>query len=585
MSASIAVVGAGPTGTCLVERICANAADLLGWPSLDVHVIDPHPPGGGRVWRRDQPDLLWMNSTAADVTLFTDESVRCEGPIRPGPTLAEWLGGDPGGFATRPAQSGYLSHVFRHAVATAPRGVRVHVHATRAVDLADIPGGQAVRLADGRTIEVDAVILAQGHGDVTPTSEEGTLARLATRAGLRYLPTGYAADLDLDNIPAREPVIVRGMGLAFVDLMVLLTSGRGGRFVREYDGELVYLPSGREPFLHVGSRRGVPYHSKTGYLFRGARPPVPRFLTREALGEGPWDFRRDVWPLVAKELAFAYYHELITAHPKRVKLGWEEFEEGFAAEEWRSLGMRKLIRQAVPRHPDRLDFDRLDRPLDGIRFGDQAGLQRWMHGYLAVDLERRSDPAHSADHAMILGLLSVYGVLAELGVSDPWFGGFFSYVASGPPGPRLEEMRALARAGTVTFLGANLKVDHHEGRWRAQSPTVPGGVAATTLVEARLPAPSVSRAVDPLISALRDRGELDEESGLVNVRTADRRLLDRSGTPHPRRFALGPWVVGGRATAGFARPRLNAPLFRHADALARIVLSEAAGTRIRRHVA
>ncbi|WP_440071746.1 FAD/NAD(P)-binding protein [Streptosporangium sp. OZ121] len=138
MSAAIAVVGAGPTGTCLVERICANAADLLGWPSLDVHVIDPHPPGGGRVWRHDQPDLLWMNSTAADVTLFTDESVRCEGPIRPGPTLAEWLGCDPGGFASRPAQNGYLSHVFRQAVATAPRGVRVHVHAARAVDLAEV---------------------------------------------------------------------------------------------------------------------------------------------------------------------------------------------------------------------------------------------------------------------------------------------------------------------------------------------------------------------------------------------------------------------------------------------------------------
>lgn len=585
MSASIAVVGAGPTGTCLVERICANATDLLGWPSLDLHVIDPHPPGGGRVWRQDQPDLLWMNSAAADVTLFTDESVRCEGPIRPGPTLAEWLGAAPGTYASRPAQNGYLSHVFRQAVAAAPRGVRVHVHATRAVDLADIPGGQVVRLEDGRAIEVDAVLLAQGHGDVTPTGEERELAGVAAHGGLRYLPTGYAADLDLDGIPAGQPVIVRGMGLAFVDLMVLLTSGRGGRFVREYGGELVYLPGGREPLLQVGSRRGVPYHAKTGYPFKGTRPPVPRFLTREALGEGPWNFRRDVWPLVAKELAFAYYHELITAHPKRARLDWAHFDEAFAAEEWRSPRMRRLIRATVPRHLDRLDFDRIDRPLAGIRFGDRAGLRKWTHGYLAADLERRSDPAHSADHAMILGLLSVYGVLAELGISDPWFHGFFSYLASGPPGPRLEELSALAKAGVVTFLGADLKVDRHDGRWRAQSRTVPGGVSATTLVEARLPAPSVSRALDPLIGALRDRGELDEASGLVNVRVADRRLLDRSGTPHPRRFAFGPWVVGGQATGGFARPRLNAPLFRHADALARTVLAEAVGTQAGRHVA
>ncbi|MEV6865436.1 FAD/NAD(P)-binding protein [Streptosporangium subroseum] len=581
---AVAVVGAGPTGTCLVERICANAAELLSWPSLDIHVIDPYPPGGGRVWRKEQPDLLWMNSTAADVTLFTDESVQCEGPIRPGPSLAEWLGRDPGLFASRPVQNAYLSHVFQRAVKTAPRGVRVHVHATRVLDLADVPGGQAVTLENGRMIEVDAVILAQGHGDVTPTREERSLAGLAADSGLRYVPTGYAADLDLDAIPEGEPAIVRGMGLAFVDLMVLLTSGRGGRFVREYDEELVYLPSGREPLLHVGSRRGVPYHSKTGYPFRGVRPPVPRFLTAKALGEGPWNFRRDVWPLVRKELAFAYYHELITAHPKRSRVGWEEFQEAFAAEEWGSLAMRRLIRRAVPRHLDRLDFERLDRPLEKIRFGDSAGLQKWMHGYLAADLDRRSDPAHSADHAMILGLLSVYGVLSELGISDPWFHGFFSYVASGPPGPRLEELRALAKAGVVTFLGTDLQVGHRDGRWRAQSPSVPGGVEATTLIEARLPAPSVSRATDPLITALRDRGEAEESAGLLKVRPADRRLLDRSDTPHPRRFAFGPWVVGGRATGGFARPGFNAPLFRHADALARIVLSETVATQIS-HVA
>ena len=34
--------------------------------------------------------LLWMNSMAEDVTMFTDDSVRCAGPIRPGPSLAEW---------------------------------------------------------------------------------------------------------------------------------------------------------------------------------------------------------------------------------------------------------------------------------------------------------------------------------------------------------------------------------------------------------------------------------------------------------------------------------------------------------------
>src|SRR5205085_10993729 len=95
---------------------------------------------------------------------------------------------------------------------------------------------------------------------------------------LTYLPTGYTADLDLSRLEPGQDVLVRGAGLAFVDLAVLLTSGRGGRFETGDDGRLRYLPSGREPVLHVGSRRGVPYRAKLGYVWPG--PPVPlRFFT------------------------------------------------------------------------------------------------------------------------------------------------------------------------------------------------------------------------------------------------------------------------------------------------------------------
>ncbi|MFC4059227.1 hypothetical protein ACFOWE_13035 [Planomonospora corallina] len=112
-------------------------------------------------------------------------------------------------------------------------------------------------------------------------------------------------------------------------------------------------------------------------------------------------------------------------------------------------------RRAVP-VADRLDVGRIDRPLHGIRFGDAAGLRRWMDGYLAAALERRSDPAHSADLALIGGLRSVRAVLAGLPAGrlapDPWFAGFSAFVAEGPPAPRLEELRAPAprrrRSGT-----------------------------------------------------------------------------------------------------------------------------------------
>ncbi|CAM5716246.1 hypothetical protein SCALM49S_03046 [Streptomyces californicus] len=148
--------------------------------------------------------------------------------------------------------------------------------------------------------------------------------------------------------------------------MVLLTEGRGGR---HEDG--VYLPSGREPVLYVGSRRGVPYHAKIGYAWTGERPPLPRHLgpdwTEAALrSAGPLDFRRGVWPAVVKELGHAHYHRLFTAHPERTALAHEVFAEKYAAADPGSPELAALVAEAVPDPADRLDLDALDRPLDGV---------------------------------------------------------------------------------------------------------------------------------------------------------------------------------------------------------------------------
>ena len=102
---AIAIVGAGPRGTGLLERLAASVRELLpevgSGAALDVHLIDPYPAGAGRIWRHAQSPLLAMNSMAADVTMFTDDSVRCDGPVVPGPSMWEWAqdlraGGGPG---------------------------------------------------------------------------------------------------------------------------------------------------------------------------------------------------------------------------------------------------------------------------------------------------------------------------------------------------------------------------------------------------------------------------------------------------------------------------------------------------------
>ena len=89
---TLAILGAGPRGVGILERIAENLPEFGGGP-IDIHLVDPHPPGGGRIWRDAQSGLLKLNSMAEDVTMYTDESSTIEGPVTPGPSLIEWAEG------------------------------------------------------------------------------------------------------------------------------------------------------------------------------------------------------------------------------------------------------------------------------------------------------------------------------------------------------------------------------------------------------------------------------------------------------------------------------------------------------------
>jgi hypothetical protein len=103
-------------------------------------------------------------------------------------------------------------------------------------------------------------------------------------------------------------VILRGLGLCFFDYMALLTSGRGGEFHR-HDGKLTYEPSGDEPLIFAGSRRGVPYHARGANEKGVSERHVPVFLTPDKIVElqmkaartDGLDFFADVWRLNADE--------------------------------------------------------------------------------------------------------------------------------------------------------------------------------------------------------------------------------------------------------------------------------------------
>ena len=84
----VGIVGAGPRGLTVLERLVAHAATEVDRP-LRIHVLDPHPPGPGRVWRTDQSPHLLMNTVVEEQTVFPDPTCTVA-HTRAGRSMADW---------------------------------------------------------------------------------------------------------------------------------------------------------------------------------------------------------------------------------------------------------------------------------------------------------------------------------------------------------------------------------------------------------------------------------------------------------------------------------------------------------------
>lgn len=614
----VVIVGAGPRAVMLLERLLARLDASA--PPLHITLIDPHPPGAGRIWRRDQSPLLKLNSMAQDVTVFTDDTCTIEGPVRPGPSLIEWVElvrqgrlpevriDDPQvsdemrvlqgtSFPTRRLQSHYLDWFWRHTVAAAPAGVTVRAVRDTVRGVRDDGGGYLVDLASGDALPADLAVYALGHNGRAPTAQTAALIEGAAREGLTYIAPAFTADADLSGVAPGQDVIVRGMGLAAVDLVVLLAEGRGGRFVREGDGPLRYEPSGAEPVLHLGSRRGVPYRSKVSSVIQGD-PPALEVVTKTAIAQllaraEPVNFARDVWPLIAQELTWGHYRELFTGHPERVIGTWAEFREVLRAHAADVEALRRAVARAVPDPLDRFDVPALDRPLGAEVFATDAALQERIRRHIIDDLTLRTSPERSSSHALFLTILLSFLALADV-PAERWsarsriielpvtWHTFFSYVASGPPAHRLEELLALADAGIVRFLGPDVEVRMDPARgYVASSPRAPGETVARALVDAWLPGSGAAVSDNTALREIatthgRELWVADDafagSLGRIEV-DGDGRVVATDGSSLVSLFAIGPFTSLTEAGA-FTRPRSDSLSLRQTDRIAGAIAAQ-----------
>ncbi|WP_418608321.1 FAD/NAD(P)-binding protein [Georgenia sp. SUBG003] len=366
----------------------------------------------------------------------------------------------PWSYPTRRLQGVYYREQL--AAVAARDGVVVDEVVGSVVDLTADGGTRVVHLADGTSLAARAVVLAQGMVQSRRTAATEAFVAAAARHGLTYVEPGMPAERDWSVLPAGEDVIVAGLGANFFDVVAQVTAGRGGRFVPGGSPfELTYVPSGREPRLLVGSRRGLPYRSKSYY---GGLPPryVPLLATPEwfdAVARVPdQDFARDVWPQVARELVLAHLRTVLDISPGVVRAGGlEEVVARLAAVPPEGLG--PSVRELVADPAWWIDVTRLDRP--EIVRPDGAAWDAWVERWRTAELVSVAQPLRSPRAAVNRAFGAVRGhvgrlvgagaIAARSVVADVhgWFDPLGLALASGPPPGRTAQLLALVAAGVV----------------------------------------------------------------------------------------------------------------------------------------
>ncbi|PWD51159.1 hypothetical protein C8046_11390 [Serinibacter arcticus] len=579
---TLAVVGTGVRGTQLLLRLGRLLADE-GAP-LELHVVDPFGFGAGRTWRTDQPDELLMNGPTESVSAFR---------LGEGPDLVTWLDDDAPGepsrrgeFPSRNVYGRYLAWVFEQALAALPARVAVHRHRAWVRSLRPTgTGAYRLGLEGGATAEVRADVVVLALGWLEAESRDGVVGGLPH--GATWIAPGHPAEQDLAAIPDGATVLARGLGMSFFDALSLLTIGRGGRFVPRADGEgegLAYEASGREPVVHVGTRRGVPFRAKIGV----AGPPP---------GDGGAPALPRPGPHPALEAVLGGSAAPLTATDRLLDAVLADARAAVAT---------------AGGDPDGLTFEGLEAPLAGRTWATWDDV----HAATLDELERdvvetrraATSPLKAAHRSIGESRKLIAPVLERRGIDASAWPEYQrilrlgAMLAGGPPLERAEQLLALVRAGVVRFTGPEVAVaavaavvevpdggapgvrnplaggaetprrwlagDGGGGVLEARSAHVvaaAGAPRASVLLDAWMHAPNLATTVDPLLRSLLDGGLVrvhrvvgvagtgdaagasGPPSGAIDVDPRTGEVLDADGAPQPRLVALGIPTEGARA--------------------------------------
>ena len=582
---SITLIGMGPRGLSLLERIAAHAR--LHPVCLQLNLVDPGDCGPG-VHTVRQPQHLLINTLASQVSFFPGAGTVEAAPSFATPSLTEWAraegyrrfgeqfvqvepGAEQGApiadndYLPRQLLGRYLAWAYGEILAALPPAVEVTHLRHRAIDMFQQPDGSfVVELDSGYAVSTDFAFLTTGHSRNNLTDEESWYRKFAqdhARYNSRLCFIRHVYPLDkLVRIGSDATVAIQGLGLTAHDVVAELTVGRGGRFVPAGSG-LRYVASGHEPCLLMFSRNCLPACAR-GVNQKGVSGRhQARFLTQAALrglreaalrarGSAQLDFERELLPLMLQEMAYAWRcaHDGVAPDPQAYRVGDTE----------------------------RAAIDSLLFPLRGRSFVSAAEFSTFFTCLLADDLgEARRGNQGSPIKAAADVLRDARAVLQDMiehgGLTAASHRKFLSVynpainrVTFGPPRQRNEQLLALIEAGVLTMgVGPNaaIRIDEDRSQFTLHTRFAKAASIAhvDVLVVARLDVYSPETDDSELMRNLLKRGTIRPyyngtfHPGGIDI-DGGNHPLGRSGRPAPNLWALG-YITEGPQYYTHALPR------------------------------
>lgn len=350
----ICFIGAGPNTLYCLERLVTRLrSGSLRIPasSLSVSVYDKSGSFGPGIHSKDQPTTNHLNRTAEQVSLCADvthKKLNIEVYERRVETLHQWAVEKfkstnnpryhiaPQQWVDRALVGEALSDTFDNLVAEL-RDLKVTVTLVAADVINLVPTSESkykiicAEPVPENTSTADFVFLCTGHTSNRP--EPGTVAERmmdlsdSKTSSFKYVHSVYPTEKITNEIaPPSSMLACFGMGLAAIDCINWLTSGRGGYFVADRNPhKLKYIPSGFEPRkifpisesgLFVRARAynekgNVEERRHVGIVFNESTFDSLRKITMNR-GGGRHVIDGEVIPLLALEMMMLYYRTLLS---------------------------------------------------------------------------------------------------------------------------------------------------------------------------------------------------------------------------------------------------------------------------------